>query len=109
MTYLLDANICVDLLRRRNTSTLAAKLAGVPPGGVVLCSVVVAELVYGAWRSAAPASTLEEVRAFCVGFTSLPFDDAAAEEYGRVRAYLASPGTPIGPNDPMIAAIALAN
>ena len=42
-------------------------------------------------------------------FVSLPFDDAAAEEYGKVRAHLASLGTPIGPHDLMIAAIALAN
>jgi tRNA(fMet)-specific endonuclease VapC len=42
-------------------------------------------------------------------FVSLPFDDAAAEEYGKVRAHLAVLGTPIGPNDLMIATIALAN
>src|SRR5580704_157122 len=41
-------------------------------------------------------------------FVSLPFDDRAAEEYGRIRAHLAAAGTPIGPNDLMIAAIALA-
>ena len=40
---------------------------------------------------------------------SLPFDDRAAEEYGKVRAHLAALGTPIGPNNLMIAAIALAN
>ena len=40
---------------------------------------------------------------------SLPFDDSAAEEYGRIRAHLANLGTPIGPNDLLIAAIALAN
>jgi tRNA(fMet)-specific endonuclease VapC len=40
---------------------------------------------------------------------SFPFDDAAAEEYGRLRAALAAQGTPIGPNDMMIAAIALAH
>jgi tRNA(fMet)-specific endonuclease VapC len=42
-------------------------------------------------------------------FVSLPFDDHAGEEAGRVRAYLAGLGTPIGPNDLLIAAIALAN
>ena len=36
-------------------------------------------------------------------------DDRAAEEYGKVRALLAALGTPIGPNDLLIAAIALAN
>jgi tRNA(fMet)-specific endonuclease VapC len=42
-------------------------------------------------------------------FVSLPFDDAAAEVSGAVRAHLASQGTPIGPNDLQIASIALAN
>jgi tRNA(fMet)-specific endonuclease VapC len=37
------------------------------------------------------------------------FDDAAAEHYVRIRADLAAKGRPIGPNDLMIAAIALAN
>jgi len=42
-------------------------------------------------------------------YASLPFDDRAAEHYGPLRADLASKGTPIGPNDLMIAAIALAH
>ncbi len=37
-----------------------------------------------------------------------PFDDHAADEYGRLRAQLARQGTPIGPKDLMIASIALA-
>ncbi len=40
-------------------------------------------------------------------FVSVPFDDSAAEEYGRIRSQLADLGTPIGPNDLLIAAIAL--
>lgn len=44
-----------------------------------------------------------------VKFESLPFDDAAAEVYGRLRAELTHRDTPIGPNDLMIAAIALAH
>jgi tRNA(fMet)-specific endonuclease VapC len=42
-------------------------------------------------------------------FPSLPFDDEAAEHYGRIRAELTTEGTPIGGNDFLIAAIALAN
>ena len=42
-------------------------------------------------------------------FASLPFDDRAADVYGQIRADLARKGTPIGPNDFMIAAITLAN
>ncbi len=46
---------------------------------------------------------------FLAQFISLPFYDLAAEMYGRIRADLAAKGTPIGPNDLMIAAIALVN
>jgi tRNA(fMet)-specific endonuclease VapC len=42
-------------------------------------------------------------------FHSYAFNDSAAERYGRIRTDLAMQGTPIGPNDLMIAAIALAN
>lgn len=42
-------------------------------------------------------------------FQSLAFDDQAAEQYGTIKAALEKLGTPIGPNDLMIASIALAN
>jgi tRNA(fMet)-specific endonuclease VapC len=42
-------------------------------------------------------------------FVSLPFDDQSAVIYGQIRAQLAVSGTPIGPNDLLIASIALAN
>ena len=42
-------------------------------------------------------------------FVSLPFDSRAAEVHGRIRAGLEALGTPIGPYDLLIAAIALAN
>ena len=107
MTHLLDTNSCVDHLRRGRASNITTKLAAATPGSVVLCSVVVAELLYDAHRSARKAQTLSQVQAFCRPFQSLPFDDRAAEEYGRIRAHLAGLGTPIGPNGLMIAAIAL--
>ena len=39
----------------------------------------------------------------------MPFDDAAAFRYGTIRAVLEKDGRPIGPNDTLIAAIALAH
>ena len=39
----------------------------------------------------------------------MPFDDAAAQTYGVMRAAIEKGGRPIGPNDMLIAAIALAN
>jgi tRNA(fMet)-specific endonuclease VapC len=71
--------------------------------------VVVAELLFGALRSRDVTKNLADVRAFLSGFQSLDIDGSAAEEYARVRADLAAKGTPIGPNDLLIASIALAN
>jgi len=107
--YLLDTNTCIQFLRHGNASPVAGKLAGSNPGDVVLCSVVVGELVFGALRSQDIQKNTAEVRAFRAGFQSLPLDDAAAEIYADVRADLAAKGTPIGPNDMLIAAIALKN
>ena len=109
MTHLLDTNSCVDHLRKGRGSNITARLAAAVPRGVALCSVVMAELLYGAHRSVRKTQTLIQVQSFCRQFQSLPFDDQAAEEYGLIRAHLASLGTPIGPNDLMIASIALAN
>jgi tRNA(fMet)-specific endonuclease VapC len=69
----------------------------------------VAEFYYGAHRSIRKTKTLSQVESFCRRFQSLAFDDPAAEQYGRIRAHLASQGTLIGPNDLLIASIALAN
>jgi tRNA(fMet)-specific endonuclease VapC len=78
-------------------------------GSVVLCSVVVAELLYGARSSANAKQMLAQIQGFCAAFVSLAFEDRAADEYSKIRAYLAGLGTPIGPNDLLIAAIALAH
>jgi tRNA(fMet)-specific endonuclease VapC len=80
-----------------------------PSGSVYLCSVVLAELYYGAMHSGAThqAGNLALIAKLRQDFVSLPFDDQAAQEYGNIRQHLAALGTPIGPNDLMIATIAL--
>ena len=109
MTHLLDTNTWVDHLRHGPASNVTTKLAATVPGKVVLGSVVLAELLYGAHRSVHKAQTLSQVQGFCRKFQSIPFDDQAAEEYGSLRAHLAGLGMLIGPNDLLIASIALAN
>ena len=84
-TYLLDTNTCVE------------------------CSVVLGELFLGAYKSSHPAANLALVRTFAATLLSVPFDDSAADVYGRIRADLERQGQPIGPNDTMIAAIGFAN
>jgi tRNA(fMet)-specific endonuclease VapC len=109
MTHLLDTNTCVQFLRFGAASPVATKLAAMAPGSVVLCSVVVAELLFGALRSRDAARNLTAVQQFLAGLVSLPFEDRAAAEYARIRADPTARGLIIGPNDLLIAAIAVAN
>jgi tRNA(fMet)-specific endonuclease VapC len=106
VTWLLDTNACVDYLRSASGSKIAERLAEKSPGDIVMCSVVRAELLFGALLSSRVAENLAKVRQFLSQFVSLPFDDAAAEAYGQIRANLTGRGMTIGPNDLLIASVA---
>lgn len=108
MRYLLDTNVCVMYLNGRSIS-VRDRLHSISIEEMAVCSIVKAELFYGAMRSNNPTRTLERQQEFLVGLASLPFDDEAALFCGQIRARLASAGTPIGVCDLQIAAIALAN
>lgn len=108
MRYLLDTNVCVRYLNGRSAA-IRQRLRTMVLADITVCSVVKAELFYGAYRSNDLQVTLARQQEFLNLFVSLPFDDEAALVYGEIRAQLAALGTPIGPNDFQIAAIALAN
>jgi len=108
LTYLLDTNTCIRYLNGRSPE-VRRRLQSLAPEDVVLCSVVKAELFYGAARSHDPVRTFAHMASFMSPFRSLPFDDFCAPAYGRIRAQLEQAGTPIGPNDTMIAATAMAH
>ena len=108
MSYLLDTNICIRYLNGQSVS-IKARLEQLRPEDITLCSVVKAELLYGAAKSRIGERTLERLHRFFSTFTSLSFDDSAAAAYGTIRADLEKRGVPIGPNDLMIAAIAVAS
>ncbi len=107
MKYLLDTNTYIRYLNGR-APAIRQRLAAVRRDDVMVCSPVKAELFYGAARSNDPPRSLQRQHAFLDQFTSLPFDARAAQVYGGIRADLATRGTPIGANDPLIAATALA-
>lgn len=106
MRYLLDTNVCTRHLNQRSPE-ITQRLSNTSEYDIAVCSVVKAELYYGALRSQQPARTLERQQFFLDRFVSLPFDDLCIMTYASVRATLASSGQLIGPNDLMIAAIAL--
>lgn len=105
--YLLDTNACVHVLNN-SRARLTERFAAESPATLRLCSVVKAELFYGARKSTVVARTIANLQRFFAPLPSVPFDDHAAEHYGAIRADLAQAGKPIGGNDLMIAAIARA-
>jgi len=105
--FLLDTNVCINLLNGRHSS-IRDKFKQSNPAEIVLCSVVKAELIFGARYSAKVEDNLLLLKKFFSPLNSLSFDDRAAEEYGVIRADLSKQGKIIGPNDLMIASIAKA-
>lgn len=108
MRYLLDTNVCIEILRGRNPG-LRQRLESAGFDQLRLCSIVWAELHCGACLLSNPEQEKQRIEVAFGGWPRLPFDDAAAERYGEIRAQLQRAGRLIGANDLLIAATALAN
>ncbi len=108
MRYLLDSNACIRILNN-SSRNLVERLRRHEPSEIGISTVVRAELIHGAHRSARMQENLELLTRFFEPFASLPFDDESAEHYGAIRSQLERAGTPIGSNDLLIAATARAH
>ncbi len=108
MKYLLDTNVCIRILNG-SSPAVVDRLRELEPADVAISTVVRAELVFGARKSRHVAENLRVVDAFCSPFPSPDFDLGSADVYGAIRAELERAGRPIGPNDLLIAATALAS
>ena len=106
MAFLLDTNACIDYFTGRYPRVVT-RIQGSSPEDLFLSVVVVAELRYGADHSARRRTNHSRIDALVEEIEPLDFDLRAAATYGRVRAQLEAGGTPIGPNDMLIAAHAL--
>ena len=104
--YLLDTNILSDLLRNPG-GRVAQRLAIVGEATVCTSIVVVCELRYGAAKKGSPRLS-GRVEALLGGLEILPLDLPASPHYAEIRLHLDRMGKPIGPNDLLIAAHALA-
>lgn len=104
MRFLLDTDAAIALIKGREQAV--AWLRQRAPAEVVISSVSKAELYYGARKSQRVEHNLGVLHRFFGPLRSLAFDDRAAEEYGIIRADLERAGTPIGPNDLLISALA---
>jgi tRNA(fMet)-specific endonuclease VapC len=106
VSYLLDTNICILLIRQKTPHVLA-RLTGHAITDIALSIITVAELQYGVQKSNQPARNQHALDQFLLPLTILPLDDAAAAAYGQIRAALEARGLPIGALDTLIAAHAV--
>jgi len=105
--YLLDTNICIYAINGRNPKIIET-FKSLPVGEIAMSSVTLAELEYGASKSAHRDRNRLMLIGFASPFKILPFDGQDAEMFGILRAHLERAGTPIGPYDLQIAAQAVA-
>ena len=109
-TYLLDTNIISALMKDRTgaiTANVRAWAQRLPDCRLVTSVVVQYELLFGLARH----GTSRLQTAYDIQMNKLPvlpLDAAVGPHYARLRAHLEKAGTPIGANDTLIAAHALA-
>jgi tRNA(fMet)-specific endonuclease VapC len=106
--FLLDTNACIRVLNGTSRA-LVDQLAQRDPSEILLASIVKAELLFGARKSARVEHNMALLARFFEPFAVAPFDDVCAEHYGLLRADLERSGKLIGPNDMLIAATARAH
>ena len=108
MLYLLDTNTCIYFLNR-SSERIISQFKKYSPSEIMLSSITVAELFYGAEKSKARKKNWAVVEDFVSNFGIVPFDEKSCQTYAKIRASLEKPGVPIGPMDLLIASISLAN
>lgn len=91
----------------RGQRQVAANIVRRRPSELCISAITLAELRFGASRK--KSSRLRElIDAFTANIAIVPFEEAAAVEFGRVGAELAERGSPIGEFDVLIAAHSIA-
>ncbi|HKL01840.1 MAG TPA: type II toxin-antitoxin system VapC family toxin [Desulfotignum sp.] len=106
--YLLDTNVCIHFLNGSSPS-IETHFRSRSPSQIAICSIVKAELLFGARNSQRMDANLQRLKLFFAPLQSLSFNDLCADEYGLIRADLTARGRLIGPNDMLIAAVARAH
>ncbi len=109
MTYLLDTNIAIAVIRNRPVAVRERLRAALAKGAAIAVPTIATyELWYGVAKSTRQEDGARLVHTFLSGdLEIIPFTDEDAAIAGRIRAQLEAKGTPIGPYDLLIAAQAI--
>ncbi len=106
MSYMLDTNMCIYLIKRKPPEVLA-RFKQTQISQISISSITLSELFYGVSKSAKPEQNFMALSQFLAPLEILPFGSEAAQYYGELRTLLEKKGTPIGSLDMLIAAHAL--
>ncbi|MDP8033299.1 type II toxin-antitoxin system VapC family toxin [Pasteurella atlantica] len=105
ITYMLDTNICIYAMN--NKPQKVRKKLIQHQKNVCISNITLAELLYGAEKSANRDKAWYAVNAFTENLLILDYDVMAATYTAKIRATLERKGMPIGSYDTMIAGHAL--
>jgi len=106
MVWLLDSNAWIHYLKHAD-SPIRQRLTQALPVEIVTCSIVRAELLFGARKYGNAEKRTTLVLETLSPYVSYPFDEAAVAPYVEIRHELEKSGWKIGPNDLLIASICL--
>jgi predicted nucleic acid-binding protein len=108
--YLFDTDTLSNLLKKSPSPNLLVRLQKVARKDQFTTAITIGEMVYGAYKSERSEYFLEKLdKLLLPNLTILAFDEAAARQYGVLRANLERAGTPISEPDLRIASICLAH
>lgn len=103
--YLLDTNIISDIVKNPQ-GKVASKITSAGNAKVCTSIIVASEIRFGAKKRASKKLT-QQLETILSAIEILPFQSPADYEYANLRSFLEKAGTPIGPNDLLIAAHAI--
>ena len=110
MSYLFDTDVLSNPLKKAPSLPLLRRLAVVPAEEQFTSTITVAEMTYGALRSARAEEFLHRLeRDVWPNVGIVPFDEDAARAYARLRLAVERQGRPVSEPDLRIAAIAIAH
>ena len=106
MKFMLDTTTCIYIIKRK-PSDVIERFNQTEISQIGISTITLSELFYCVSKSSKPVQNQMALTQFVAPLEILPYGDEAAQQYGRLSAYLEKQGTPIGSLDMLIAAHAL--
>jgi len=102
MTYMMDTNTCIFLMKNR--ASVVAQFKAKRDKGIVISSITASELYYGVHNSKTPDALAVHLANFLIAVPIVDYNANAGYYYGSIRAELKRKNKLIGDLDMLIAA-----